>query len=320
MGKKYRNLIESVADMSNLYNAYNRASKGKRYSHGHLEFKEHLHANLLNISTAILDNTYRPSPPRLFFVYEPKKRQISALNFTDRVVQHALCAILDPIFENTFLPHSYACRKNKGTHKAVIKAQSMMRNGVTHHLKMDFSKYFASIDISILYNEIKRKISCNDTLKLIETFVTFDSNGLPIGNLTSQLFANVYGHIFDRYIVHDLKINKYIRYMDDTVIFSTDVNELKDIQIKLETFSRDNLKLNFSKWSINHITNGLDWLGYRIWTTHKLLRKQSVTRAKRKITKYIKANDIEKLKTFAASWKAHAQWANSYNLFRKLKI
>src|ERR1035437_304310 len=188
MGKKYKNLIQQVSSMTNLYQAYEKAAKGKRYTCGHLQFKQHLAANLKMLSSAILDGSYRPSPPNIFFVNEPKRREISALPFADRVVQHALCNIISTIFERTFLPTSYACRRNKGTHIAAIEAQAIMRKGYTHWLKMDFSKYFASIDREILYVEINRKISCSATLELINTFLPKIGVGIPIGNLTSQLF------------------------------------------------------------------------------------------------------------------------------------
>ena len=154
--KKHRNLIKQIASLPNLYRAYAKASRGKRYSAGHLQFKQHLAANLKMLSEAILDGSYQPSPPNVFFVNEPKRREISALPFADRVVQHALCNIIEPIFDKTFLPHSYGCRVGKGTHAAAIEAQAIMRRGYTCWLKIDYSKYFASIDRAILHREIRR--------------------------------------------------------------------------------------------------------------------------------------------------------------------
>jgi retron-type reverse transcriptase len=318
MGKKYKNLIQQVSSMTNLYQAYEKAAKGKRYTYGHLQFKQHLAANLKMLSSAILDGSYRPSPPNIFFVNEPKRREISALPFADRVVQHALCNIISTIFERTFLPTSYACRRNKGTHIAAIEAQAIMRKGYTHWLKMDFSKYFASIDREILYVEINRKISCSATLELINTFLPKIGVGIPIGNLTSQLFANIYGHIFDKYLTHTLHVGPWLRYMDDTVVFAKNKEDLIKLQNDLENFSKNSLKLRFSKWSIGPITQGLEFLGYRIWSTHKLLRKQSVIAAKRKMMRY--RHDEITLNRFISSWKGHAAWANSHNLLTKLGI
>lgn len=320
MGKKYKNLIAEIASIPNLYRAYHRAAKGKRYSCGHLQFKQHLAANLRMLSAALRDGSYRPSPPKLFFVHEPKKREISALPFADRVAQHALCAVIEPIFDRTFLPNSYACRKGMGTHTAAIEAQATMRRGFTHWLKMDFSKYFASIDRVVLHGEIKRKISCSATLALIATFLPVAGKGLPIGNLTSQLFANVYGHILDRYLTHTLHIKHWLRYMDDTIVFAHSREALAVLQQGLQWFSNAQLGLKFSKWSIGAVTQGLDWLGYRIWPTHKLLRKQSVISAKRKIFKYRARGDELSLTRFIASWRGHAQWADSFNLLNKLGV
>jgi retron-type reverse transcriptase len=320
MGKKYKNLIAEIASMPNLYRSFERAAKGKRYSAGYLQFKQHLGANLRALSAAISDGTYKPSPSKIFFVHEPKKREISALPFADRVVQHALCAVIEPIFDSTFLPNSFACRKGRGTHVAVIEAQATMRRGFTHYLKMDFSKYFASIDRAVLHREIHRKISCPATLELIVTFLPETGKGLPIGNLTSQLFANVYGHILDRYLTHKLHIKTWLRYMDDTIVFAHSREALSVLQVGLKWFCEASISLVFSKWSIGKVTSGVDWLGYRIWPTHKLLRKQTVISAKRKINKYRKAGDDLALFRFFASWRGHAQWANSFNLLNKLGV
>ena len=320
MGKKHRNLIEQIASLSNLYLAYHKAARGKRYSFGHLQFKEHLAANLRLLSEALKDGTYRPSPPNVFFVNEPKRREISALPFADRVVQHALCNIIEPIFDRTFLPRTYACRVGKGTHVAAVEAQATMRRGYTWWLKLDFSKYFASVDRAVLYGEIARKVSCRGTLDLIAVFLPLTGHGLPIGNLTSQLFANIYGHILDRYLTHTLRLKTWLRYMDDTIIFAHSREALALIQHGLKWFCDVRMGMVFSKWSIGPVTQGIDWLGYRVWPTHKLLRRRSVIAAKRKIVRYRRIADGLALSRFVASWRGHAQWANSFNLLNKLGV
>jgi hypothetical protein len=320
MGKKHRNLIGEIASVANLYRAFEKASKGKRYSVGYLQFKQHLAANIKLLSDALGDGTYRPSPASIFYVNEPKRREISALPFADRVVQHALCNVIEPLFERTFLPNTYACRTGKGTHVAAIEAQATLRRGFTHWLKLDFSKYFASIDRAVLHTEIRRKVSCRGTLDLITTFLAPTGKGLPIGNLTSQLFANVYGHVLDRHLTHTLKVGPWLRYMDDTVIFAHSREALAVLQQGLQWFCEVRLGLRFSKWSIGPISQGLDWLGYRIWPTYKLLRRNSVLSAKRKIARYRETGDDLALKRFAASWRGHAQWANSFNLVNQLGI
>ena len=320
MGKKYRNLIEEIYSMTNLYLAYRKAARGKRYSLGHLLFKEHLAANLRLLSEAIKSGTYQPSKPNVFFVNEPKRREISALPFADRVVQHALCNVIEPIFDRVLLPNTYACRTGKGTHVAAIEAQAIMRRGYEWYLKMDFSKYFASINRAVLYVEIRRKVSCRSTLDLIEKFLPVDGRGLPIGNLTSQLFANIYGHILDRYLTHSLRVKAWLRYMDDTVIFAHSREALAVIQHGLKWFIETSMGMTFSHWNIGQVVHGLDWLGYRIWPSHKLLRHRSVVSAKRKIARYQRIGDTGALSRFVASWRGHAQWANSFNLLNRLGI
>lgn len=320
MGKKHRNLIEEIASMPNLYLAYRKAARGKRYSLGHLLFKEHLAANLRLLSEALKDGSYRPSAPNVFFVNEPKRREISALPFADRVVQHALCNIIEPIFDRVLLPNTYACRTGKGTHVAAVEAQAHMRRGYGWWLKLDFSKYFASIDRAVLHREIRRKISCRGALDLIEVFLPTHGKGLPIGNLTSQIFANVYGHVLDRFLTHTLHLKAWLRYMDDTVIFAHSREALAVIQQGLKWFSDASMGLAFSRWSIGPISQGLDWLGYRIWPTHKLLRRRSVIAAKRKIARYRRIDDGIALSRFIASWRGHAQWANSHNLLTRLGV
>ena len=185
MGKRYRNLIGRIADPDNLRAAYQQASRGRRNSVGYLKFKEYEAAWLEKLRRDILDKTYRPGRPREFWVYEPKPRPITAAPFQDRVVQHALCNVIGPIFEAGMLPQAYACRKGRGMHSGAIRTQALMRQvkrrGELHCLKTDFSKYFYSIDRAVLWRRIEAKISCQHTLWLIEQFTPRDGVGLPIG-------------------------------------------------------------------------------------------------------------------------------------------
>lgn len=322
MGKKFKNLYEQICDPDNLWAAYARASNGKRESAGYLNFRNYESAHIAILSQKLADKTYQPGRLNHFTVFEPKPRVISALPFKDRVVQHSLHAAIEPAFERSFLPNSFACRDGKGTHVGVKKVQSMLRrlsiNGDVYCLKMDFSKYFPSIDREVLYKEVKRKISCKDTLELLAKFHPSTGKGIPIGNLTSQLLANIYGNKFDHFLVHKLGIKNWARYMDDTIILSNSKDQLRDWFIEIHHFIEQEMKMKFSKWSIQPASRGVNFLGYRIWSTHKLLRKASVTSAKRKLKKY--ANDPEKKERFLASWLGHASHANSYNLLKRLGV
>lgn len=186
MGKKYRNLIERIATDANIRSAYRKTAKGRRYTHGALSFKEYSEFNLACLADDLANGTYRPGTTHNFFVYEPKARLITALPFRDRVAQHAVCNIIAPIFESTFLPRSYACREGKGTHAGVTALQAemrhMARSGEVHFLKTDFARYFPSIDRGILHGMIRKKISCEATMRIIEAMAPPVGIGLPIGS------------------------------------------------------------------------------------------------------------------------------------------
>jgi len=320
MGKRYKNLFEKIVDIKNIRLAYRKAVRGgNRFTASHLRFKEHLEANLATIQKQLIEESYTHGDYHTFKVYEPKERLISSLPFRDRVVQHAINNIVEPIFEGLFYATSYACRKDKGTHEGVKAVQSKIRKlsktGHVYYLKMDFSKYFHSIDSDILFKEIAKKISDKKVLKILRQFMG-STVGIPIGNLLSQLFANIYGHIFDRFIKTKLKAKYYFRYMDDTVILSHNKKELKKFQRMLALFSRIFMRLKFSKWYINSISQPLNFLGYRISMNYKLIRKDSVVRAKRKIKQYKKRDEVEKLRMFLASWSGHLKSADSWNLVK----
>jgi RNA-directed DNA polymerase len=320
MPKRHNNLYEKIVSIENLRDAYNKTATGKRNTVGYLRFKENKEANLYHIQQELVQQTYKIGPFRNFKIYEPKERLISAVSFRDRLVQHALCNIIAPIFEKTLLPYTFACRVGKGTHAGVKYIQSSIRKNpqYKYFLKTDYSKFFPSINREKLYLLIKRKIKCKSTLYLLNQIIPETGNGIPIGSLTSQLFANVYGGIIDNYIHYKLKIKHWARYMDDVVILGETIEELKDIKIKIEEISSIKMNMKIGKYTINNISKGINFLGYRIWRTHKLIRKSSVIRAKRKIKKYIINKDTEQLNLFLASWLGHIQWANCYNLKKNL--
>ena len=232
--------------------------------------------------------------------------------------------MIEPIFDKTFYKQSYGCRAGKGTHKGAIDTQATMRQlakkGDVWILKTDFSGYFYNIDRVVLYKRIQSKISCKDTLQLIGRFIATTGTGIPIGNLTSQLFANVYGTIADEWLLHNAKKSNFIRYMDDIVIFGESKAEMLALKDSFEVFCKQEMKLNLSHWSVTNVKQGVNFLGYRIWPTHKLMRRQSVATAKRKIKMYKKNNDKESLNKFLASWLGHAKWADSHNLIKQLEI
>lgn len=325
MARKYRNLFPLITDPANLAAAHEATARGRTATAAYLVFKEYAALNLEMLRQDLVTGAYRPGRVRQFTVYEPKPRLITALSFRDRVAQHALVNVIGPIFEATLLPRTYACRTGLGTHAGVRAVQSelrrMARTGQpVYVLKTDFAKYFPSIDRARLHRMIRRKISCAATLRLIETMVPPDGKGLPIGSLTSQLFANVYGGAVDRFLQIDKGIKTWFRYMDDIVVLSFDQQALRQLKSELEAFAATELGLALSKWSLAPATRGINFLGYRIWATHKLLRRDSVTRARRRLKHLAAHGQGEDAFRFVAAWQGHAGWADSHNLRRALGI
>lgn len=320
MVKRANNLIGQIADMDNLRTAYANTTQGKRQTWGYLEFKEYAEKNLRSINEQMLDGTLEQGQYRQFTVHEPKTRLISALDFKDRVAQHALVNVIGPLFDATLLPNTFACRQGMGTHAGVRNVQSALRHtGATHFLKTDYSSFFASIDRARLHRLIERKIKCKKTLAIIRAMVPTTGHGLPIGSLTSQLFANVYGGVMDRFIHFELGARHWTRYMDDIVILSSNPYELRDWFEDIRAASQDRLGLGISKWQVAPVARGINFLGFRIWPRHKLLRKRSVIGAKRKIRHYLKHADHAALERFVASWRGHASHADTCNLFNHLE-
>lgn len=325
MGKKHKNLFPRIVARDNLYSAYHKAAKDKRGSVGHLYFREYLATNISTLQRSIASGNYRPGEPHRFFVYEPKKRLIAALPFYDRVAQHALCNVINPIFDQVFLPQSYACREAKGTHAAARDVQAELRRmhkaGATPWvLKTDYAAYFASIKRDVLHREFRRKISCPPTLKLIESMIPATGRGISIGELLSQTSANLYGHIMDRWLLHQVGIKRFFRYMDDIVVLAHSRQALDLLRMGMQWFSQARMGMEFSKWSIQPAIRGINFVGYRIWRTHKLLRTDSVVRAKRKIKRYTKNGEHDRLDKFLAAWRGHAQHADSHNLLTHLGV
>lgn len=325
MAKKYRNLVDRIADPDNIALAYSKTARGRRGTDGYLEFKEYAQTNLERLRHDLCAGTYRPGALRQFTVYEPKRRLISALPFRDRVAQHALVNVIGPIFEAMFLPRSFACRAGFGTHAGVRAVQAdlrrMRRSGEPlYFLKTDFSKYFPSIDRATVHDMVRRKVSCEATLRLIERMVPDVGEGIPIGCLTSQLFANLYGHAVDMFIHHDCGQRHWYRYMDDIVVLGHDRLALLGLKDDIEWFAISMLGLRLSKWSVAPVSRGINFLGYRIWPDHKLLRRSSVKRARHRLRVLAVNGRNGDGERFAAAWRGHSRWADSHNLAVSLKM
>jgi len=340
MAKTYKNLFEQIYDFDNLYEAYKKARKGKRSRPEVQRFERDLEGNLIQIQNELIWGTYQTGQYRNFKVYEPKERLVSALPFKDRVVQHALVAIIEPIWEERFIDDSYACRPGRGTHHGADKAEHFLRVVKRNHgnvcvLKADIAKYFYSIDHAILKMLVRKRIACKRTLDLFDSIIdstmrigTGAPVGLPIGNLTSQLCANIYLHELDEFVKYQLRERYYVRYMDDFVIIHHDKAHLHRTRETIEDGLWVSLRLKTnSKTQVFPIAQirgrPLDFLGYRIWPTHRKLRKSSIRRITRTLKRlrawYAKGSvDLEKVSQSVVSWLGHASHAQSAGLRKKI--
>ncbi len=329
MAKTYQNLFESIVSFTNLWQAAQKAQKGKRYKKNVLAFNQAIEKNLFELQEALLTKTYRQGEYKHFEIFEPKKRLISAAPYRDRVVHHALCAVIEPLFEKTFIYDSYANRKGKGTHKAILRYQHYAQS-YQYVLKCDIKQFFPSIDHEVLKKLIRKKIACADTLWLIEHIIDRGSTtnqlaatGLPIGNLTSQFWANVYMNPLDHYLKDDLGL-PYLRYVDDFVVFGNDKAKLQAIKNQISNFLIPyGLTLHPIKTRVHQVKEGLLFLGHRVFPTFRLLNKDNVKRFRKRLRKRVR--DLEKGKiteeyfqNSLQSWIAHAKFSNTYRLRKKI--
>jgi retron-type reverse transcriptase len=346
-----KNIYEKIYDFENLHKAWEEARKGKRYRDDVLIFNRNYEEQLINIQNHLIYETYEVGKYHTFYVYEPKKRLIMSLPFKDRIVQWAIYRQLFPLYEKTFIFDSYACRKGKGTHKAADRLQYWLRQTERkperyYYLKMDISKYFYRVDHDILLKILARRIKDQRLLNLLEKIINCESmnfglppgkepdevevsdrlgnKGMPIGNLTSQMFANIYLNEVDQYAKHELGLHYYIRYMDDIIILHHDKKHLAEVKELLRTFLADELRLDLNnKTAIRPCSMGVDFVGFRIWATHRRLKKKTEVKIKRNLKRQIakvKAGEERKdrLDRSVASYRGILSHFNSYGLRRKL--
>jgi retron-type reverse transcriptase len=297
MPKSFNNLWERIIDFENLFHAYKAACKGKRYRWESLKFKKNLEENLIILQNELIWGAYQPEPYRQFTVYEPKMRLISVPTFRDRVVHHALCQVIEPIFENRFVNECFTCRVGRGTHAAMRHVERCARTASRHWggyyvLKCDISSFFPSIDHDILKAIISKNIADPKVMQLADVIIRSyesadqDGKGIPIGALTSQLFANVILNPMDHWLKENKQIQYYARYMDDFVILHHDKQYLRELLGKIENYLYDKLKLNLNpKTGIFPGKHGIDFCGYRIWPIHIKPRKSTVKRTKQRLKK-----------------------------------
>jgi retron-type reverse transcriptase len=319
--------MDRVCSYDNAVLAYQKARKGKRYREEVLAFEADREENLERACRDLRTLSYTPGQYRVFKVWEPKERTIMALPFYDRLIQHMVVNVIEPIFEQRFIYHSYACRKDKGAHKASDTLNRWIYNlevigeGRIHVVKGDIHSYFQSIDHRVLKEEIRRYIRDRELLVIIDRIIDHngilpDGIGIPVGNLTSQLFANVYLNMFDRFVKHTLHAEYYMRYADDFRILSDDLGRLREWLDESTEFLNGTLKLELNpKTGIVAASNGVDFIGYRHYGTHKKVRKRSIRKLNGLIRQF--EEGVTDITDFEKSYKSrigHMKHADTYRL------
>jgi retron-type reverse transcriptase len=334
--RRHNNLFPAIVTFENLELAARKAARGKRYTTSALRFRQRLEENLIALQNELIWGTYCPRPYRTFTVHEPKERLIHASAFRDRVVHHAILNVLEPVWDALFFEHSYACRRGKGTHAGVDHLTSMLQSAQerwprVYALQADVARFFPSIDHHLLMGVVERKIKCRSTLDLLGkiVFATGDredpeSHSLPIGNLVSQWCANLYLNEVDRFVKHGLKCEYYTRYMDDSVTLHGSKAELWRVKSEIGDFLQDRLHLRLNpKTDIFPVSRGIDYLGYRTWADHRLLRRASSRRMSHRLRDLARKFaegliDSRPVQAAVASWVGHCSHCKSWNVRKRV--
>ncbi len=330
----------------NLYTAWQRAAKGKRSQRPAAGFEFRLESNLFQLQDELASESYRPGAYTNFTIHEGKRRLISAAPFRDRVLHHALCQVIEPAFERSFIPHSYANRVGKGTHRALDQAQAWMKE-YRYVLSCDIRQFFASIDHHILQRILNRRIQDGALRRLIalilksgegvlteqydmvyfagdQLFAVNRRRGLVVGNLTSQFWANCYLNEFDHFVTCGLGCNAYLRYVDDFLLFSNDKRTLWQWRAAIMArLAELRLTLHEGKAIVAPASEGVRFLGFVVYPDHRLLLQRKGLYFRRKLRylllKY-RANTIDQtqIKVVLQGWINHVQNGDTWGLRRSI--
>jgi retron-type reverse transcriptase len=315
--KKFNITYEEIASYNNIYAAYLDARNKKSERNEIMRFSLELDSNLNNLYKELQEGRYKPGGYRILYIYVPKKRLIMALQFKDRVLQWAIYRLLNPLYEKTYIKDSYACIKGRGREKAATRLQYWLRQTDRkpkqyYYLKLDISKFFYRVDHEVLLNILKRRIKDKRLIDLFNAIINSEKRafglplgvdpceidpremlfdkGMPIGNLTSQMFANIYMNELDQYLKHELHLKYVIRYADDCIILHDSKEELQQVLQKVEIFLLEKLRLNLnSKTAIRPTTCNIDFVGYVISKDEIRLRSATVKRMRSRIKYIVKA-------------------------------
>jgi len=337
---------EQIYGWENLWLAWRKAARGKRGKAAAAAFEYKLEDNLLLLQQELQEKCYQPGGYNTFYIHEPKRRLISAAPFRDRVVHHALCNIIEPVFERSFIFDSYANRIGKGTHRAIRRARQFSRK-YSYVLQCDIEQFFPAIDHQILRQILSKKIPDEGVMWLIDQIIRSGENvnsevyrtryfpgddllsplrprGLPIGNLTSQFWANCYLNPMDHFIKRELRCPAYLRYVDDSLLFGNDKKQLwqwKRAIIKRAASFR--LTLHENETQVKPVTSGIPFLGFVIFPTHTRLKRRKGIFYQRKLNKlyqqYLNGEiPFERLDASIKGWINHVRYGDTWGLRKSI--
>ncbi|MDD4877564.1 MAG: reverse transcriptase domain-containing protein [Candidatus Nanoarchaeia archaeon] len=344
--KTYKRLFEQICSIENLELAFKKARKHKTLKPYVMQFEKNLAENLQMLHVELIQKIYLPLPLNEFILRDPKTRRISVSDFRDRVVHHAICNILEPIFEKYFIYDSYANRKGKGNLKAIQRFDYFKRkvscNGRQirglqdknyvqgYALKADIKHYFETVSHEKLMKIISEKIADKDVMDLIRKILNNynakqEGKGMPLGNLTSQFFANIYLNELDQFIKHRLKAKYYLRYVDDFLIVHNSKNQLESWKTEISSFLQNELLLELhpQKSKIIPLGRGVDLLGFKCFYHFRILRKRNIRKMQRRLEmfkqlcKEDRSNTLDLLESMQG-WNAYAKHANTFKIRRTI--
>lgn len=298
--KVFDDIFNEIIAPEKLFAAWDAFKKDKQQKQDVLHFEWNVEENIFNLHRDLRYGRYKHSPYTSFYVQDPKRRHIHKAIVRDRVLHHAVFTALNPLFEPAFIANSFSCRVGKGTHKGVEKLSQLVRAVSKNYqkpcfaLKCDVKRFFATVDHYLLLAILHKRIKDENAIELLKEIIysfssefstLFESKGLPIGNLTSQLFANVYLNEFDQFVKNELHVEHYVRYTDDFVVLSNSRAYLKNVLLSITAFLRDRLKLELhpKKISLRPFHQGIDFLGYVILPHYRLVRSKTKRRILHKL-------------------------------------
>jgi retron-type reverse transcriptase len=338
-------MFETLTSWDNLLLAFRKASKGKRSQANVALFEYHLEENLLMLQAELQTGSYRPGGYVSFYIHEPKQRLISAAPFRDRVIHHALCNLIEPVFDRSFIADSYANRVGKGTHRALDRCQGFARQ-YRYALQIDVEQFFPAIDHTLLRDVLARKIDDARVMELIDLILAGGQGilsevyqqrwfpgddllavnrpkGLPIGNLTSQFWANCFMNPFEHFVKRELRCRAYLRYVDDAALFADDKQTLWDWKVALvERLGRLRLTIHPAAQP-RPVTEGVPFLGFILYPDRRRLKRRKGIHYRRKLRRLVAAYEageipLEAVTASVQAWVNHARYGNTVGLRKAL--